>query len=147
MPEHGTAHHLDRRLPASCLLITSSGALASSVQGTLARGLGSRVWIWQEPALEPALRALGACTFRLILLDLALADARLGTVLRALRRSAPRTPLVLLAAGAATPLGVERTGMGDERARLGGAAGVVPQTDPAAVERVVRRVLGLPEIP
>ena len=145
MPEHGTAYHLDRRLPATCLLITPSLQLAGSVHGVLSRGIGSRVWIWQEAALEPALRVLRACEFRLILLDLTLADARPGSALRALRRSAPRTPLVLLAAGVETPLRLERKGMGDERARLAGAAAVVPQTDPAALERAVRQVLGMPE--
>lgn len=145
MPEHGTAYHLDRRLPATCLLITPSLQLAGSVHGVLSRGIGSRVWIWQEAALEPALRVLRACEFRLILLDLTLADARPGSALRALRRSAPRTPLVLLVAGVETPLRLERKGMGDERARLAGAAAVVPQTDPAALERAVRRILGMPE--
>jgi DNA-binding NarL/FixJ family response regulator len=144
MPERSAAYHLDRRLPATCLLITPSVQLASSVHGTLTRGIGSRVWIWQEAALEPALRVLRACEFRLILFDLTLADARPGSALRALRRHAPRTPLALLAAGVETPLRLERKGMGDERARLAGAAAVVPQADLAALERAVRRILGMP---
>ncbi len=145
MHERSTGQPFDRRLPASCLLITPSVQLANAVHGALARGLGSRVWIWQEPALEPGLRVLAACRFRLILLDLALADVRLGAVLRAIRRGAPRTPLALLAPGTETPLRLERKGMGEERARLAGAAAVVPRTDPAALERAVRRILGMPE--
>ncbi len=144
MPERSTAYHLERRLPATCLLITPSAQLAGSVHGTIARGIGPRVWIWHEPALEPALRVLRACRFRLILLDLTLADVHLGSALRALRRGAPHTPLALLAAGVETPLRLERKGMGDERARLAGAAAVVPQADPAALERAVRRILGVP---
>lgn len=147
MPERSTAYHLDRRLPATCLLITSSVQLASSVHGVLARGLGTRVWIWHEPALEPAVRVLRACRFRLILLDLTLAEARPGSVLRALRQGAPRTPLALLSAGGETPLRLERKGMGDERARLAGAAAVVPQTDPVALEQAVRRILAMPQSP
>ena len=146
MPERSAAYHLDRRLPATCLLITPSVQLANGVRGTLTRGLSSRVWVWQEPALEPALRVLRACQFRLILLDLTLADARPGWALRALRRGAPQTPLALLAPGAETPLQLEQLGMGVERARLAGAAAVVPQADPAALERAVRRILGMPEI-
>jgi CheY-like chemotaxis protein len=144
MPERSAAYHLDRRLPATCLLITESVQLASSVHGALSRGIGSRVWIWQEPAIEPALRVLYACQFRLILLDLTLADVRPGSALRALRRGAPHTPLALLSAGVDTPLRLERKGMGDEQARLAGAAAVVPQADPAALERAVRRILGMP---
>jgi CheY-like chemotaxis protein len=145
MPERSAAYHLDRRLPATCLLITPSVQLANSVHGVLARGIGSRVWIWQEPALEPALRVLRACQFRLIFLDLMLADVRPGSALRALRRGAPRTPLALLSAGVETPLRLERKGMGDERARLAGAAVVVSRSDGAAIERAARRILGMPE--
>lgn len=132
-------------MPASCLLITPAVQLANSVYGTLERGLGSRVWVWHEPAVERALRVLGVCRFRLILFDVVMADALPGSVLRALKRAAPETPLVLLTAGAATPLGIERAGLGaSERARIAGAAGVVPRDDASALERVVRQILATP---
>lgn len=145
MRERSAAHLLDRRLPTSGLLITPSVRLANTVHGVLARGPGPPIWIWQEPALEPALRVLAACRFRLILLDLTLAEVRLGSVLRAIKRGAPGTPLALLAPGPETPLRFERKAMGEERARLAGAAAVVPQADPAALEQAVRRILGMPE--
>jgi len=138
------AYSVERRVPASCLLITPTVELANSVYGTLERDLGARVWVWQEPAVEPAVRALGVCKFRLILLDLMPAGTMLGSVLRAVKEAAPETPLVLLAAGPDTPLRIERTGLGDARARLAGAAAVVPRGNAGALVRVVRRILAMP---
>ena len=140
----GLAYSLERRLPASCLLITPAVDLANSVYGTLERELASRVWVWHEPAVEPAARALGVCRFRLILLDMATTNALPGSVLRALREAAPETPLVLLAVGAATPLGVERAELGAARLRLSGATAVVPRGDAGALVRAVREMLAAP---
>jgi hypothetical protein len=137
------AYSLERRVPASLLLITPTVALANSVHGTLERELPSRVWVWHEPAVEPALRILGVCRFRLILLDLP-AHTMLGSVLRALKDAAPETPLVLLAVGAATALGVERAGLGGARPRLSGATAVVPRGDAGALVRAVRGILATP---
>ena len=138
------AYSVERRVPASCLLISPAVELANSVYGTLERDLGARVWVWHEPAVEPAVRALGVCKFRVILLDLMPADAMLGSVLRAVKEAAPETPLVLLAVGAATALGVERAGLGDARARLAGATAVVPRGDAGALVRVMRQILATP---
>jgi hypothetical protein len=135
----GLACTVERRLPASCLLGSPAVELANSVYGTLERELASQVWIWHEPAVEPAVRVLGACRFRFILLDVAVADS----VLRALKEAAPETPLVLLAVGAVTQLGIERAGLGTERARLAGAAGVVPRGNAGALERVARQILAM----
>jgi hypothetical protein len=140
----GLAYSLERRLPASCLLITPSVELANSVYGTLERDLGSRIWVWQEPAVEPAVRVLSVCRFRLILLDLMPADTMPGPVLRAIKQASPTTPLVLLAAGPDTPLTIERKGLGDAQARLAGAAAVLPRSDAAALGRVVRQILATP---
>ena len=138
------AYSVERRVPASLLLITPTVALANRVHGTLERELASRVWVWHEPAVEAALRVLGVCRFRLVLLDMAIAEALAGSVLRALKEAAPETPLVLLAVGAATALGVERAGLGSARARLSGAAAVVPRDDAGALVRAVRGILGTP---
>ena len=135
------AYSVERRVPASCLLISPAVELANSVYGTLERELVSRVWVWHEPAVEPAVRALGVCKFRLIVLDLMPAGTMLGSVLRALKEAAPETPLVLLAAGADTPLRIERKGLGDARARLAGATAVVPRANAAALVGVVRQIL------
>jgi hypothetical protein len=89
-------------------------------------------------------RALGVCKFRLILLDLMPAGTMLGSVLRAVKEAAPEMPLVLLAAGPDTPLRIERTGLGDARARLAGAAAVLPRGDAGALVRVVRQILATP---
>jgi hypothetical protein len=139
------AYSIERRVPASCLLITPAVGLANSVYGTLEHGLGSRVWVWHEPAMESAVRVLGVCRFRLILLDPTLAGAFLGSVLRAIKHAAPQTPLVLLT-GTGAPLRIERKGLGDARARLAGAAAVVPHDDAAALERVVRQILAMPAL-
>ncbi len=139
----GLAYSAERRVPASLLLITPAVELANTVHGTLERELGSRVWVWDEPAVEPALRVLGVCRFRLILLDLP-AHTMLGSVLRALKEAAPETPLVLLAVGAATALGVERAGLGAARARLSGATAMVPRGDAEALVRAVRQILATP---
>ena len=137
------SYGVERRVPASLLLITPAVELANGVYGTLERGLGSRVWIWHEPAVEPAVRVLGACRFRLILLDPTLAGAMLGSTLRAVKEAAPQTPLALLA-DTGTPLRIERQGLGDARARLAGAAAVVPRGDDGALVRVVRQILATP---
>jgi CheY-like chemotaxis protein len=138
------AYSVERRVPASCLLITPAVELANTVYRTLERDLGARVWVWHEPAVEPAVRALGVCRFRLILLDMATTNVLPGSVLRALREAAPETPLVLLAAGADTPLGIEQARLGEGRARLAGAAAVVPHRNSAALIRAVRRILAMP---
>jgi CheY-like chemotaxis protein len=143
-PPIGLAYSIERRVPASILLITPAVELANTVYGALEHGLGSRVWIWHELATEPAVRILGACAFRLILLDVPLAGVRLGSVLRAIKQAAPTTPLALLAAGAETPLRIERHALGDARARLAGATAVVPRADPAALEQAVRQILAMP---
>ena len=129
-------------MPATILLITPAVELANSVYGTLERTLGARAWVWHEPAMEPGVRVLGVCRFRLLLLDVTLAGAMLGSVLRALKEAAPQTPLALLA-GTGTPLRIERQGLGAARARLAGAAGVVARGDAAALERVVRQILAM----
>lgn len=72
------AYSVERRIPASCLLITPAVELANSVYGTLERELASRVWVWHEPTVEPAVRALGVCRFRLIVLDLTSAGTMVG---------------------------------------------------------------------
>jgi hypothetical protein len=138
------AYSVERRVPASCLLITPALELANTVYGTLERDLGARVWVWHEPAVEPAVRALGVCKFRLILLDLMPADPTLGSVLRAVKEAAPETPLVLLATGPDTPLGIEQARLGEGRARLAGAAAVVPRRNSAALILAVRRILAMP---
>lgn len=138
------AYSVERRVPASCLLITPAVDLANTIYGTLERELGSRVWLWHEPGVEPAVRALGVCKFRLVLLDLVSADTMLGSVLRAVKEASPETPLVLLAAGVDTPLGIEQARLGEERARLAGATAVVPRRDSAALLRAVRRILAIP---
>ena len=89
------------------------------------------------------MRVLGVCRFRLILLDLMPADTMPGSVLRALKEAAPETPLVLLAVGAATALGIERAGLG-AGLRLSGATAVVLRGDAAALVRVVRQILATP---
>jgi hypothetical protein len=137
------AYSVERRVPASLRLITPTVALANRVHGTLERELASRVWVSHEPAVEPALRVLGVCRFRLILLDLP-AHTMLGSVLRALKEAAPETPLVLLAVGAGTALGVERAGLGGARPRLSGATAVVPHGDAGALVQAVRDVLATP---
>ena len=134
----GLAYSIERRVPASLLLITPAIELANSVHGTLERELASRVWVWHEPAVEPALRVLGVCRFRLILLDLP-PHMMLGSVLRALKEAAPDTPLVLLAVGPTTALGVERAALGSARPRLAGAAAVVRRGDVGAQELLQRR--------
>jgi hypothetical protein len=138
------AYSVERRVPASCLLITPALELANSVYGTLERELGARVWLWHEPGVEPAVRALGVCRFRLILLDLMPAGTMLGAVLRAVKEAAPETPLVLLAAGPDTPLRIEQVRLGEGRARLAGAAAVVPRRNSAALVRAVRQILAMP---
>jgi len=138
------AYSVERRVPATCLLISPAVELANSVYGTLERELASRVWVWHEAAVEPAMRILGVCRFRLILLDMATTNMFAGSVLRALKEAAPETPLVLLAVGAATALGVERAGLGAARLRLSGATAVVPRGDNAALVRVVRQILATP---
>jgi len=140
----GLGYSLERRLPASSLLITPSVDLANSVYGTLERELASRVWVWQESSVESALRVLGVCRFRLILLDMAMAEALAGSVLRALKEVAPETPLILLAVGSATPLGIERAGLGAARLRLSGATAVAPRGDAGALVRAVREILATP---
>ena len=140
----GLAYSVERRVPASLLLITPTVAVANGVYGTLERGLGSQVWVWHELAAEPAVRILEACTFRLILLDVALAGVRLGSALRTVKQAAPTTPLVLLATSAETPLRIERHALGDARARLAGATAVVRHGDPAALEQAVRQILAMP---
>src|SRR5690242_2158466 len=140
----GLAYSVDRRVPASLLLITPAVELANRVHGTLERELPSRVWVWHEPAVEPGLRVLSVCRFRVIVLDLMRADIMLGSLLRALKDAAPDTPLVLLAAGPATALGVERAALGSARARLAGAAAVLSRTDVGALVRAVREILATP---
>ena len=140
----GLAYSVERRVPASLLLITPTVALANTVHGTLERELASQVWIWHEPVVESALRVQGVCRFRLIVLDLMPADTMLGSVLRALKEAAPETPLVLLAAGADTPLRIERKGLDNARARLAGAAAVVPRGDVGALLRPVQGILATP---
>jgi len=120
--------------------------VANSVYCTLERALGARVWVWHEPAVEPAVRVLGVCRFRLILLDPTLAGAMLGSTLRAVKEAAPQTPLVLLATAPETPLRIERKGLGDARARLAGATAVVPRGDAGALVRVVRQILAAPAV-
>ena len=137
------SYGVERRVPASLLLITPMVEVANSVYCTLERALGARVWVWHEAAVEPAVRVLGACRFRLILLDSTLAGAMLGSALRAVKEAAPQTPLVLLAAAPETPLRIERKGLGDARARLAGATAVVPHGHPAALQRVARQILAM----
>ena len=120
--------------------------VANSVYCTLERALGARVWVWHEPAVEPAVRVLGVSRFRLILLDPTLAGAMLGSTLRAVKEAAPQTPLVLLATAPETPLRIERKGLGDARARLAGATAVVPRGDAGALVRVVRQILAAPAV-
>ena len=136
---------VERRVPAGLLLVTSEVGIANTVYGTLERTLGSRVWLWHEPALEPALRVLAVCRFRLILLDLVLREGFPGSVLRLLRQVAPQTPITLLAprhGGAG--LAIERRELGPaEWSRLSGTLTVVPRGDPVSLARVVLQVLGM----
>jgi hypothetical protein len=137
---------VERRVPASLLLVTPEVWIANTVYGTLERTLGARVWLWIEPALEPAVRVLGVCRFRLILLDLMLREGFPGSVLRVLRQAAPQTPIALLAprpGGAG--LSIERRELGAAGwSRLSGALAVVPRGDPASLTRVVLQILGIP---
>ena len=137
---------VERRAPATLLLITAEMGIANTVYGTLERALGARIWLWHEPALEPAVRVLGVCRFRLILLDLVLREGFPGSVLRVLRQVAPQTPIALLAprpGGAG--LSIERRELGAAGwSRLSGALAVVPRGDPASLTRVVLQMLGIP---
>src|SRR5262249_37759143 len=134
---------VERRIPASLLLIAAEVDVANMVYGTLERALGSRVFLWHEPALAPALKVLAACRFRLILLDPPLRHP--GSALRAIKQVAPDVPLVLLASHANTALAVERRGLGEAQARIAGAVAVVPRSEPDPLVRVVRKVLSMPD--
>jgi hypothetical protein len=57
--------------------------------------LKADVWLWHEPTLDAAVNLLHIVHFRLILLDLHLPKTSAGRAVRAVRRAAPRTPLVL----------------------------------------------------
>ena len=92
------AYSVERRTPASLLLVAAEIEVANMVYGTLERALGSRVCVLHEPTLGPALKLLAVCRFRLILLDLPLRTASPGSALRAIKTAAPDTPLVLLQA-------------------------------------------------
>jgi DNA-binding NarL/FixJ family response regulator len=138
------AYSVERRIPACLLLVAAEIDVANMVYGTLERALGSRVCVLHEPTLEPALKLLAVCRFRLILLDLSLHTGSRGSALRALKRAAPDTPLVLLASRANTALDIERAGLGDAEGRLAGAVAVVPRGEPERLVRVVREVLGMP---
>jgi len=138
------ANTVERRIPASLLLIAAEIDLANMVYGALERALGSRVCVWHEPALAPALKVLAACRFRLILLDLALGKAAPGALLRAVKQKAPDTPLALLVPRPGTALAIERGVFGNAEARLAGAVAVVPRGDPEPLVRVVRQILAMP---
>ena len=135
---------VERRMPASLLLIAAELPLANMVFGTLERALGVRVFVWHERALEPALRVLAACRFRLILLDVGPHPQVQGSVLRAIKTAAPDTPLALLRPAPTTPLRVERRAMGADEPRLTGASASIVHNDPEALVATVRRLLGVP---
>lgn len=132
----GSTPRIDRRAPASILLITPAHEVATRAYITLEREFGSRVWLCHEGALTPALHLLGACKFRLILLDPAIGTALPEAILGVVKQAAPETPLVVLAGGADLP------GPSD-RAPLGTAA-MVPRGSSAALLDVVRKILGFP---
>jgi len=138
------AYSVERRTPASLLLVAAEIEVANMVYGTLERALGSRVCVLHEPTLGPALKLLAVCRFRLILLDLPLRTASPGSALRAIKTAAPDTPLVLLAPRANTALDIERAGLGDAEGRVSSAVAVVPRAEPERLVRVVREVLGMP---
>lgn len=137
-------YSVERRIPASLLLIAGETEMANMVYGALERALGSRVCVWHEPAVASALKVLAACRFRLILLDLALGKAAPGALVRAIKRQAPDTPLALLLPRPATALAIE-LGPGEAAARLAGAIAVLPRSDPEPLVRVVRQVLAMPD--
>jgi CheY-like chemotaxis protein len=138
------AYSVERRIPASLLLIAAEVEVANMVYGTLERALGSRVCVWHEPALAPALNVLAACRFRLILLDFALGRAAPGSLLRAIKQRAPDTPLALLVPRPETALAIERGALGEAETRLAGAAALVPRGEPEPLVQVVREILAMP---
>ena len=137
-------YSVERRIPASLLLIAGETEMANMVYGTLERALGSRVCVWHEPAIPSALKVLAVCRFRLILLDLALGKAAPGALVRGIKRQAPDTPLALLLPRPTTALAIERGSLGEAEARLAGAVAVLPRGDPEPLVRVVRQVLAMP---
>jgi hypothetical protein len=137
-------HGVERRVPASLLLITPEVGIANTVYGTLERSLGARVWLWHEPAVETAVRVLAVCRFRLVLLDLTLVEGAPEWMLPSFQQAAPETPIALLGTSAGTPAGIEQGRRGAARPLFGGAVAVVPRGDPTALARVVLQVLGIP---
>jgi hypothetical protein len=77
------------------LLVEHDLIEANFVHSLFADILKLDVWLWSEPALEPALKLLSIVHFRLILLDLHLPKTSARKAVRSVRRVAPRTPLVL----------------------------------------------------
>jgi len=138
-------YSVERRIPASLLLIAGETEMANMVYGTLERALGSRVCVWHEPGVASALKLLAACRFRLILLDLALGKAAPGALVRAIKRQAPDTPLALLLPRPATALAIERRALGEPEPRLAGAVAVLPRADSDRLVRVVRQGLAIPD--
>jgi hypothetical protein len=126
-------------VPASLLLVTPDMGLVDAVYGALDRAIGARVWIWHEPAAEPAVRVLSVCRFRLVLLDVTLVEAGPEWMLPSLKQAAPETPLALL--------GTELGRQGAARPLFYGAAATVPRGDLASLVRVVRQIIGGPEPP
>jgi hypothetical protein len=135
---------LERRVPASLLLITPDIGIANSVYGTLEHALGARIWLWHEPALEPAVRVLGVCRFRVVLLDMKLVEAAPEWTLPSLKQAAPETPLVMLGTAADPPSGTKQGRPGTTRSHLSGAMAVVPPDDLASLTHVVLQVVGIP---
>jgi hypothetical protein len=137
---------LERRVPASLLLITPDVGIANTVYGTLERALGARIWLWHEPALESAVRLLGVCRFRLIVVDLMLREGFPGSALRLLREVAPQTPIILLVPrDGGGGLTIERRKLGAaEWSRISRSLALVPRGDPTRLTRAVRETLGIP---
>ena len=86
---------LERRAPASILVIEHESLAGLRLVSMLEREFGNRCWAWTESTLAGALQLLGICRFRLTVLDATLPEASLDAAVCALRRAAPDTPILL----------------------------------------------------
>ena len=128
--------------PAAVLLVEADLAAANALQSVVASASEHCAWVLHESSLAAARRLLAACHFRLILLDPVLPDASPGQALRAIKRAAPATALVLVW-GRGTALAEMECDLRPEAARLAGAVAVLRRDEEAELARLVRQVLGL----
>jgi len=119
-------------LPA-ILLVEHDVNEANFVYSLIVDVLRAEVWLWFEPTLDSAVKLLGIVHFRLILLDLHLPKTSARKAVRAVRRAAPRTPLVLrMRPEEFTP---------EMDPRVYGADGIVPKGVGTPLLREIRRLL------